>query len=387
MLNKPYLSVQPERMDKIWIFQFLINILILAFLIGTTVRIEYAHGYYGVLGNSYYQPTTSGYYNAGNTYSNTYTGSNTYAGYPYSYGSTSYAPSSYVFNASGYTPNNNTASAQSYYYGSNTSPSGTTGYTAQSSFYYPNNYAAQGTYSPYTSSTAQGYYSGGSSGYAASNNFSYAGSYAPASTSASYYYPAGTAYSPSTASTYYRGPYTTAGSNTYYPAAQTYYPAAAGYTAAAVTDITGSYQGRWVRNYSSTGAPISGRTTNSGGTMRSSNGTASSTYGSCGGGGGTNGSGFQPITLELTQVAAAVNGVVTFFSDNTVVKTIPVNGTLESAGVLSLNGTTAGSVADPILYGIKVTATVQGTSLQGAYTLINTATNTNIELGTFTASK
>ncbi|MEW6382131.1 MAG: hypothetical protein AB1611_21355 [bacterium] len=382
MLNKPYLSVQPKGKDNIRVFRLFVNTLVLALIFGTTVRIEYAHGYYGVPGNSYYQPSASGYYNTGNTYSG-----NTYTGYPYSYNSNSYTPSSYYSNTSAYS----TASPQSYYYQSGYSPSSATAYTTpQSSFYYPNSYAAQSTYSPYTSytsSAAQGYYAGGSSGYyAASNNSYYAGSYAPAANGTSYYYPAGATYSPSAATTYYRGPYSTAGSTTYYPAAQTYYPAAAGYTTAAVTDITGSYQGRWVRNYSSTGAPTSGRTTNTG-SMRSSNGTTSATAGTCGGGGGGNGTGFQPITLELTQVAAAVNGTVTFFSDNSVVKTIPVNGTLESGGILNLNGTTAGSVSDPILYGIKITATVQGTSLQGAYTLTNTATGTNIELGTFSASK
>ena len=159
----------------------------------------------------------------------------------------------------------------------------------------------------------------------------------------------------------------TAGSNTYYPAAQTYSPAATGYTYTtnATTipgDVSGLYQGNWARNYSSTGAQTVGRTSNGGSMMRSlydivrSSNSTSTTAGTCGGGGGSgngSGGGLLPITLDLTQAAASVNGAVTFFAENNTAKTIPVSGTIENGNVLNLSGTTAGDIADPALYGYK----------------------------------
>ena len=90
----------------------------------------------------------------------------------------------------------------------------------------------------------------------------------------------------------------------------------------------------------------------------------------------------EDIKIELAQNGASVNGTVTFF-ENTVINQIPVSGNLID-GVLDLYGTT-GAATNP--YGLQVTATVEDTTIEGAYTLTNTATNANIEVGTFSVER
>jgi hypothetical protein len=420
MLRKSYLSIQPKRIKNTGIFFLFANTIICTLIFSLVTMTAYAQGYYYGLTNSYSQPTTANY-NATNSYYNSYTASpylySTNSNYQPTYSASSYySPSnstvsssqpSYYSNTYSYSPNYAAATQGSYYTG-NSTPSNTysTGYTSQSSFYNPTNYGTSGGnyYSPSTStstygSAAQGFYIP-SAGYTGATGSLYTAPYT--SNTSSYYTPATSTYTPATSTnSYYNNTYyRTAGSNTYYPAAQTYSPAATGYayTTNATTvpgDVSGLYQGNWARNYSSTGAQTVGRTSN-GGSMRSlydivrSSNSTSTTAGTCGGGGGGgngNGGGLLPITVELTQSAASVNGSVTFFAENSTAKTIPVSGTIENGTVLNLSGTTAGDIADPALYGIKITATVKTNALQGAYTLTNTVTNTNIELGTFTANR
>jgi hypothetical protein len=419
MLRKFYLSIQPKRIKKVGIFSLLANTFMFTLIFSLAAMTVYAQGYYypnsassySYSPNSYFQPSYSTPSYSTPSYSTPSYSTPSYSTPSYStpsYSTPSYSQPSYYLNTSGYSTNYATP-AQGYYYNGNSNPSNTnsTGYTTQSSFYNPTSYGtlnsnptSYGTssssyYSPSTYSTAtQGYYNP-----ATSYNTGATSSTTPyASNSSSYYAPA-------TATTsYYNNPYyRTAGSSTYYPTAQTYYPAATGYTTGYTTnatitptDASGEYQGTWARNYSSTGAQTVGRTSN-GGSMRSlydivrssnSTSTTATTCGGMGSGSGNGGGGaFLPITLDLTQTAAAVNGAVTFFAEDNAAKTIPVTGTIDSSGVLNLIGTTTGDVADPASYGLKITATVKTSALKGAYTLTNSITDANIELGTFSASR
>jgi len=325
-------------------------------------------------------PSASGYsaYPGASGYS-AYPSASAYSAYPGASGYSAY-PSSSAYSAypssSGYSaqnsllyPNTFGSTTQNIYY-----PSTSTGsyyntqnaYTAaQNSYYSP---GAAGAASPYTTQSAystQGSFYYPSSGFAQTNSYNTANTYNAANS----YYP--------TSNTY--NPYGTS----YYSNATTYSPSAGGYVINSTSSITGTWIGTWVRNFSSTGAPTSqsGSNSSSSHNMNSSSSNSNSSMS-----GSSTRFSAEDIKIELAQSTSSVNGTVTFFED-TVINAIPVSGTLIN-GVLDLYGTT-GTAADP--YGLQITAnidvTVEDANIQGAYTLTNTITNTNIELGTFTVER
>ena len=341
-----------------------VNLLILCLILFAAQRVCAQINYY----NPFASYNSSPYGLNSGTTSNDYFSSSSYAlptlNSYYSYpGASSYSAqnSLYYPNAFGYTAQNlyyPSASSGSYYNTQNAYTQQNSYTAGQNSFYYPgaaSSYPAQSAYS------AQGSYYYPNSGFAQTNTY-----YNAANT----YYPSANPYNP-----YGTG---------YYSNATTYYPSSGGYVINSTTNITGTWVGTWVRNFSSTGAPTAqSRSGNS--TSHSMNSTGDSTTNTSHSGSSSSTKfSAEDIKIELAQNTSSVNGTVTFF-ENTVINAIPVSGTLIN-GVLDLYGTT-GAATNP--YGLQITANidVENATIQGAYTLTNAMTNTNIELGTFTVER